>query len=101
MDEVNFMVLVENSRRILGPRGQGGKYDQAEQVYRNLSRRRKSRFTTRGFSIGCLCILSSTRYVGDFLDRRIAEVDRLGEENVVVVRHKQYEVRPSGRGLSA
>ena len=81
LDEVNFMVLVENSQRIVGPRGQGGKFDQAEQVYRNLSRRRKSRFATRGYSIGCLCILSSTRYVGDFLDRRIAEVDRLGEDN--------------------
>lgn len=97
LDEVNFMVVVESSKRTPGPRGQGGRYDQAEDVYRNLSRRRKSRFTTRGISIGSLSIISSTRYKDDFLDRRMAEVARLGEQNVVVVRHKQYDVAPQSR----
>ncbi len=97
LDEVNFMTIVERSLRVPGPRGQGGRYDQAEEVYRHLSRRRRARFTTCGFSIGCLCVISSTRYQDDFLDRRMAEVERLDEENVVVVRHKQYEVAPPDR----
>jgi hypothetical protein len=97
LDEVNFMAVVENSRRTPGPRGLGGHYDQAEEVYRTLSRRRKSRFTTRGISIGSLTIISSTRYRGDFLDRRIAEVERLNEQNVVVVRHRRYDVAPQDR----
>jgi hypothetical protein len=97
LDEVNFMNVVERSKRVPGPRGLGGRYDQAEELYRNHSRRRKSRFITQGLSLGTLCVLSSTRYEGDFLDRRIAEVDRLDEQNVVVVRHKQFEVVPPER----
>ncbi len=97
LDEVNFMAVIENSKRTPGPRGLGGHFDQAEEVYRHLSRRRKSRFVTQGISIGSLAIISSTRYRGDFLDRRIAEVRRLEERNVVVVRHKQYDVAPESR----
>ena len=50
LDEVNFMRIVESSRRIAGPRGLGGRYDQAEEVYRELSLRRKSRFAGQPFS---------------------------------------------------
>lgn len=94
LDEVNFMAIVENSKLVPGLNGLGGKYDQAEQVYYNISRRRKRSFTTKGVSIGTLCIVSSTRYKGDFLDRRIAEVRKHEEPNILTFRRKQYEVNP-------
>lgn len=97
LDEVNFMARVENSKQILGPNGAGGVYDQAELAYRNLSRRRKSRFTTRGPQPGVLCVVSSTRYRGDFLDRRIEEVIKYGEPGTKVFRRRQYEVVPQER----
>jgi hypothetical protein len=94
IDEVNFMARVENSKVITGGRGSGGLYDQAEEVYHNLERRRKSRFLTRGFSIGSLCVISSTRYKGDFLDRRIDQVREGNLPGVAVFRRKRYEVVP-------
>lgn len=94
LDEVNFMAIVENSKTIPGPNGLGGKFDQAEQTYYNISRRRKRSFITKGPSIGCLCVSSSTRYKGDFLDRRIDEVQKYEEAGIVVRRHKQYDVNP-------
>ena len=95
LDEVNFMALVEQSRRVPGPRGLGGRWDQAEDVYRHCTRRRKSRFLTRGIFPGAICVISSTRYKGDFLDRRITEVEQGAEPNVFVSRRRQYEVQPS------
>lgn len=97
LDEVNFMARVEGSKMIQGPNGQGGTYDQAELAYRNLSRRRKSRFVTRGPSPGAICVVSSTRYKGDFLDNRINEVLTYGEKGTVVFRHKQYDTQPQER----
>lgn len=94
IDEANFMAVIENSKQVAGPQGLGGKYDQAEVVYTNISRRRKRSFTTRGISIGVLCVASSTRYEGDFLDRRIDQVRDFEEPNVVTFRRKQYEVNP-------
>ena len=94
LDEVNFMHTVKNSTRVAGPRGQGGYYDQAEEIYREISLRRKSRFLNPAISIGCIIVSSSTRYQGDFLDRRIQEVDQFQRQNVVVRQHKRYEVAP-------
>ncbi len=95
LDEVNFMDVIERSKRVAGHRGAGGLYDQASELYETLSRRRKSRFITNGISIGTLCVISSTRYKDDFLDRRMREVEEHGQQNVVVIRRKQYEVKPN------
>lgn len=97
LDEVNFMQIIEASKQVPGPDGMGGKYDQAEVVYTNISRRRKRSMLTKGFSMGCLCVVSSTRYNGDFLDRRIREVEKFSEKNVLPLRRKQYEVAPPER----
>jgi len=97
LDEVNHMRIVERSKRVAGPRGQGGRYDQAEEVYSELSQRRRSRFLNQGVSIGCIVVCSSTRYVNDFLDRRIREAEEAGQANVVSTRHKRYDVVPSDR----
>jgi hypothetical protein len=97
LDEVNFMSIIEKSKQVAGAAGLGGHYDQAETVYRNISRRRKRSFLTKAYSMGTLCVVSSTRYKGDFLDRRIDEVRQFGEQNIVALRRKQYEVAPPGR----
>lgn len=94
LDEVNFMTIVEASKKVPGPAGMGGRFDQAEEIYSNISRRRKRSFTTKGISIGCICVASSTRYKDDFLDRRIDQARALGETNVLPFRHAQYEVNP-------
>jgi hypothetical protein len=97
LDEVNFMRIVKNSTRVAGPRGQGGYFDQAEEVYREITQRRQSRFLNPAISIGCNVVSSSTRYQGDFLDRRIQEVEEFGRQNVVVRQHKRYDVAPQTR----
>jgi hypothetical protein len=94
LDEVNFMDVVEHSKRVAGTRGAGGRYDQASVLYEAMSRRRKSRYITSGISVGTVCVISSTRYKDDFLDRRIREVEEHDQQNVVVIRRKQYEVNP-------
>ncbi len=94
IDEVNFMARTKNSVRVPGPRGLGGHYDQAMESYHNLTRRRKSRFTTQGLSLGVVCVISSARYKGDFLDRRMEQVEIFGELNVIVRRYKRYDVGP-------
>lgn len=95
IDEINFFSIVENSKMTMGPAGQGGRWDQAEEVYSTLSRRKKGRFpSTMGMSFGVLVVSSSTRYEGDFLDRRIDQVREFEEEGVLTLRHKQYEVQP-------
>ena len=94
IDEVNFMAYVKDSIRIVNPDGSGGEYDQAEDIYRNASRRRKSRFSGSIPCPGVLAIQSSARYKGDFLYRRIEQIQRNGEQVPIFFR-KQYEVRPS------
>lgn len=97
LDEVNFMQVVEQSKQVAGATGLGGRYDQAEVVYTNISRRRKRSFLTKGYSMGCICVVSSTRYLGDFLDRRIDEVRKFEERNILTLRRKQHEVAPPER----
>ena len=95
IDEVNFMSYVRESSKVVGEGGAGGgEFDQAEDIYRNASRRRKSRFPANIPSPGCLAVQSSARYKGDFLYRRVEQIERHGEQTPVFF-HKQYEVRPS------
>lgn len=95
LDEVNFMSVVEDSKQVTGARGQGGRFDQAQVIYTNITRRRKSRFITKGPSPGCISVLSSVRYLGDFMDKRLKEIEELGEKNIHVMRRAQYEAQPA------
>lgn len=94
VDEINFMSYVENSTQVAGPTGQGGTFDQADEVWSNLVRRRRRSFATAGVSIGTLCAPSSVRYKGDYLDRQMEMHDRLQTPNVLVQRYKQYDIAP-------
>lgn len=97
LDEVNFMHRVERSKRVAGPRGLGGLYDQAEETARELSQRRKSRFLNSPISVGTLIYCSSTRYIGDFLDRRIDEIEASPRSYVFWSRHARFAVVPKDR----
>lgn len=95
IDEANFMSIIEESK--LATPGTISKYDQAEEVYRNISRRRKSRFNFLGPVPGCVCVMSSTRYKDDFLDRRIKQIETNKEKGVLAIRRTQYETQPTSR----
>lgn len=93
-DEINFMAVINDSKQVPGISGQGGLYDQAHIIHSNVTRRRKRSFAGQGPSFGNLNFTSSTRYQGDFLDRRMAEAIENNEKHVLVCREKQYEVNP-------
>lgn len=92
IDEVNFLAVVQKSMQAVDASGNAGVYDQAAIAYNTLSRRRESRFMTKGISIGQLAVASSVRYRGDFLDKRIETVINNKEPNRFWSRRKTYEV---------
>jgi len=94
-DEINFMNVVEKSKKAGLGTGRSGNYDQAQAVYDTITRRKKSRFMSQGPNVGIFCIASSTRYKNDFTDRRKQQVERLKDKTVYVYDKAQYEVRPA------
>ena len=99
----NYMSVVVGSSRSSRGDGRGGTYDQAEQFYRAIRLRKKSRFSSQFPVPGLIILSSSVKHTDDFLDRRIAEVRSIdgGEPGVEVFRHKQYEVQPAERFTAA
>ncbi len=95
LDEMSFMEVLQQSKRVPGPRGLGGKFDQAEMVYKEaVSRRNRPPFGGRGPHVGKICVLSNTRYQGDFLDRHLAALERGERDNVYHKRLMRHEVAP-------
>jgi len=96
IDEVNFMSVVDRSRRS----ADGGTYDQAEALYNSIARRRKSRFFRGGHLPGILCLVSSKRYPGEFTDRKMDEAARQrrdqGDSSIYVYDKAIWEVKPAG-----
>lgn len=97
IDEINFMSIVMKSKKAEVTSGRAGMYDQAQTIYEAMSRRKKSRFITQGPQIGIVLVSSSTRYKGDFTDKRKKHVDDVGEKGVYIYNKKQYEVWPQDR----
>lgn len=95
VDEINFMNVVKKSKKAEVGTGRSGTYDQAQNIYDTITRRRKGRFLTRGPEVGVVCVASSTRYKGDFTDRRKAQVEDTGERGVYIYEKAQYEARPA------
>lgn len=94
IDEVNFMNVVQKSKKAELGSGRPGIYDQARNVFDTVSRRREGRFMYQGPHIGCIFCSSSTRYVDDFTDKRLAEVRENDEYWVYVYNIAQYDARP-------
>ena len=88
IDELNFMDRTQRSRRSLD----GNTFDQAEELYNSISRRRKSRFLNNGQLPGILFLLSSRRYPGQFTDR--IEGRAKTDPGVYVYDKRVWEIKP-------
>jgi len=72
IDEINFMAVIEKSKA----NPEGGVYDQAQENYRTIARRRESRFMRKGWLPGMLFLVSSRKYPGQFTDQKEEEAKR-------------------------
>lgn len=97
IDEINFMNIVLKSKKAEVSTGRAGVFDQAQSIHDAMTKRKKGRFTSQGPLIGIVCTSSSTRFKGDFTDKRIDQVKNFDEKNVYIYRKAQYEVVPQGR----
>ncbi len=91
------MAVVEQSKNA----ADGGKFDQANEMYNSIVRRRKSRFMLAGGHLpGVLCLVSSKRYPGEFTDRKQAEareeIARNGKTRIFVYDRRLWEIKPEG-----
>lgn len=94
IDEINFMNVVLRSKKAEVTTGRAGVYDQAQTIHSAMTRRVKGRFTKPGPKIGIVCTSSSTRYKGDFTDKRKKQVEDHRESGVYIYDKAQYEVKP-------
>jgi hypothetical protein len=91
------MAVVEQSKNA----ADGGTFDQANEMYNAIVRRRKSRFMAAGGHLpGVLCLVSSKRYPGEFTDRKQAEaraeITRSGKTRIFVYDRRLWEIKPEG-----
>jgi hypothetical protein len=94
LDELSFMAVIEASKQVPGPRGLGGKFDQAEEVYTTTVGRRSRSFGKGGVSIGTICAMSNTSYRGDFMDRHLDFIRDHEPEGIFGERLRRYELNP-------
>lgn len=92
MDEVNFMSVIENSKRT---GGLGGTYDKAVSLQEALIRRMKSRYSQKGKLPGVLVQVSSSKYPEDYTERRIEEA--ADDPQIFVRRYAQWDTLPKDR----
>jgi len=97
IDEINFMNVVLKSKRAEVSTGRAGIYDQAQTIHNTVTRRKKGRFISQGPLLGIVCTSSSTRYKGDFTDKRKTQVAKNHEKGVYIYDKPQYEVWPQER----
>ncbi len=94
VDELTSMQIIEQSKQVPGPRGLGGRFDQAHDVHEDALNRRTRSFKSRGINPGTLCFLGQTRYQGDFLDRRLSVLEGGARANTYSKRLKRHEMNP-------
>lgn len=97
IDEINFMNVVLRSKKAEVTSGRAGLYDQAEQVFSTMKRRKRGRFTRPGPMIGLVIASSSTRYRGDFTDKQKKFVVKNKVKTTYVYDKRQYDVVPKER----
>lgn len=97
VDEINFMNVVLRSKKAEVTSGRAGLYDQAEQVSATMHRRKRGRFTRPGPTIGLVIQSSSTRYKGDFTDKRRKFLEKNNVTTAYIYNRRQYEVVPAER----
>jgi len=87
-DEMNFMEIVDNSKK----QPDGNPYDEAQVLYNRLSRRIRSRMNQRGSLPGHLWLISSSKYPNDFTERKEREAS--DDPQIVLRRYAVWEPRP-------
>lgn len=97
IDEINFMAVVLRSKKAEVTSGRAGLYDQAEQVHHRMTTRKKGRFQRPGPTIGIVFPSSSTRYRGDFTDKRKGFVLRNKVRTTYIYEHRQFDIVPADR----
>lgn len=97
IDEINFMQVVQKSKKAEAGTGRSGLYDQAQTIHQRLVTRKKGRFTYKGPMIGIVFASSSTRYKGDFTDRRMKFIRDNNITTTYIYNKKQYDVAPASR----
>jgi len=97
LDEVNFMNVIEKSKQSKD----GETFDQAQELYRAIARRRESRFMKQGTLPGMLCLVSSKQYPEEFTDKKIQEARaqelKTGVTNIFIYDKRVWEVAPEGK----
>lgn len=99
IDEINFMAVVQRSKKAEVTSGRAGLYDQASQVHHRMVTRKKGRFQKPDNfpMLGIVFPSSSTRYKGDFTDKRKAFVERTKMKGVYIYNKRQFDVVPQDR----
>ena len=97
VDEINFMNVVLRSKKAEVSSGRAGLYDQAQQVFSTMERRKRGRFTRPGPMIGLVIASSSTKYKGDFTDKHKAFVEKNKIKTCYIYNRKQFDVVPQER----
>lgn len=97
VDEINFMNVVQRSKKAEVSTGRAGLYDQAQQVFSTMERRKRGRFTRPGPAIGLVIASSSTKYKGDFTDRHKKFVEANGIKTCYIYNKRQFDVVPAER----
>ena len=97
VDEINFMNVVLRSKKAEVSSGRAGLYDQAQQVFSTMERRKRGRFTRPGPCIGLSIASSSTKYKGDFTDKHKAFVEKNNIKTCYIYSRRQFDVVPQER----
>ncbi len=88
LDEVAFAAYVQQSVRSRSLEV----FDQAEEQYNAISKRRKSRFLKHGRLPGLLCLVSSPQHPDDLLERKLREAE--DDETIFSYSARLWDVRP-------
>jgi intein/homing endonuclease len=83
IDEASFLEVVEDSKK-----QKGEAFDAAEDIYYAIYNRMLSRFAKGGKLPGLLCMVSSPKFPDDFLHRKIAEAEKLGDDSGIFWRRR-------------
>lgn len=89
MDEANFMIGAKRTRRSI----EAGERDQAQVIWNSMARR--GSMTAVAQIPAKFWLISSAQFPGDFVERRIKEVQDAQDDSVMVIRHNSWETKMS------
>lgn len=92
VNEMSFMKIVTKSKK--AGNSANTEYNQAARIYRTLSRRIKGRFNKYGKVPGKMVLISSAKEEGDFIHKRLQELEAISVEErakVYVMKMSQWD----------